>query len=192
MFKESCSLLTDIVDSMLPRFSGQLALRFRLRMDQDYYGEKLSKEVAKKLSDSWCVEFVVHRPSNYTKVYMRQGPFGSFGPGDKEERGPWMFVADHDSCWREAFDKPCRISWERRQPFLDAGLEPHEVAEYGRFDMFDGQPQYVELEKAEPLEPVDRNERWRLRKVPHQLTFKRVPLHRIHTYLRAFHRENSK
>ena len=195
MFDETQSILTTLVESMLPRFSGKLALRFRLRMDQDYYGER-KPELRETLRDSWCVEYVVTRPSNYTKVYMKQGPFGSFGSGPfSEECGPWMFIADHDSCWREAFDRPSRIAAERRQPFLDAGLEWHEVSQHASFDMFQGQPCYVHLE-AEPAEPEPTGDArikfyrnaW-MRKVPHNLTMTGVPLHKIHTYLNAYRRE---
>jgi hypothetical protein len=182
MFEQARSFFPDIVEVMLPRFSGKLALKFRVKLSLDYFGkeEDIQNGTAKELHDTYYVEYLVVRPYNYTKVYMRQGE-------DTRSKTPqtWRFVADHDSCWKEAFEKMSHIYFDRRQKFLDAGLEWHQISEHFCFDLFSGKPHYILLEKAEPVEEVARNDHWKLRQVEHKLTFggRIIPLEEIHKYL---------
>lgn len=195
MFDESRSILPAMIEAMLPRFSGKLGLRFRLRMNLDYYGDRkdISKEQYEKLHDCYCVEYVVVRPYNYTKVFSRHGTFGSFSPNprDNQTPTPWMFVADHDSCWREALDLPMHLYFDRRQPFLDAGLVYHEISERASFDL-NGDPQYIILESAEPVKPIERGDYATRFSTPHNLSFKRIPIHQIFEHLAEYQRAHQK
>jgi hypothetical protein len=195
MFDETRSLITGMIKSMLPRFSttrfvrdlpedvevGDLGLRFRLRLDLNYFGERtdFTDEQREKLADRYLVEFIVTRRNNYTQVYYRHGTF-------REMPETWTFAADHDSCWRSAFDVLATVYFDRREPFLEAGLKYHEISERGSFDL-SGDPQYVILLDKEAI--GDEQERYARMRLPHKLTYKSIPFHKIFPYLRKYQQE---
>src|SRR5579883_2470715 len=88
------NLLVDVIESMLPRFSGKLALHFTLKFSVDFWG---TDEEDNERHETACVEFLVHRPNNYTKVYMRT--FDGMRPSTPGSRS-WRKTSDHDSGWR--------------------------------------------------------------------------------------------
>ena len=166
-----------MVETMLPTWSDKLSLNFRIRLSLDYHGDEV--DAAKGMSKCCCVEFLVTRPNNYTKIYKREGTFASFCPGKKTN--PWRFVADHDSCWREAFNT-CDLYFEMRDSFIEAGLQYHQISEFIRFDLFQGKPHYVLLEGARTGR-LDHQEK---RQADWELELKPIHLHQIHPYLSAY------
>jgi len=182
--------IPTIVNAMLPERSGNLALRFKLRVDVDYFGEwNGEKPELLKRGNISCFEFLVTRPSNYTTVYMREVPFARF----EEKDYPWKYAAHHDSCWREPFEI-WRQAYQMKEAFEEYGIDRKDVHSSISFEMFSGEPHYEELvgvipiskegeEAPRRISSVDRrNYKW-------ELVTDRVPLHTMHTFTEAYRKE---
>lgn len=142
------SVIADVVEGMLPRFSGKLALRmiFDLRVNRYATVEDDEDEYQSQL-----IELTFHRPSNYTKVYVRTGADRLAFPNE------WIKRSDHDSCWRGAVGAVAREESGKlfKKLRIDKGAD-----ESMDFSMFDGKPAYVTIEDAKPIDEVAYQKRW--------------------------------
>lgn len=68
------------------------ALHVSIRFQMNWY-EPTEHSICK------LFHFIYFSPSNYTKVYFRESEFA-----ECQSEGVYELVADHDSCWREAWD----------------------------------------------------------------------------------------
>lgn len=68
------------------------ALAISVRVQYDHYGRS-NKSTCKLL------KVIYFSPSNYTKVMWRESEFAQYW-----WEGEYTLVADHDSCWREAWE----------------------------------------------------------------------------------------
>lgn len=169
------SLLPDVVETMLPTFSGKLALRMVFRINADYYGEGDDFD-APQLTD--YVEMLIYRPTNYTKIFVR---IKSSSQQDYPEL--WTKVTDHDSCWRSdgfsaitkhQYDLVSRLAKERQIPFKEISSVIH-------FDLFDGKPSYVTVEECLAKDKSQDNPFPRIYSIK---VGTEVPLKEIHKFLR--------
>src|SRR5579871_2708250 len=83
-------ILADMVEAMLPTWSGKLGLQFRIKVSVD----RLSSDGENDRYGGNSVELTFQRPNNFTKVFARVGP----DPFEYPEE--WEQLSDHYSCWR--------------------------------------------------------------------------------------------
>jgi len=176
MYDAIQAMLPSIVESMLPTFSDKLALRVVLRLEIDHYSELEDQD----LHATRYVEYIFHRVTNYTRVYMRQAENSRdlhIQPGDHLE---YERTSDHDSCWRTdgLRDLP-QIYFEMRRPFEERGLGWRDIHERGTFDLFGGGPHYLLIEDRVALDTENMFPKRYMLDLG-----KQVPIYEIHNYLR--------
>jgi hypothetical protein len=81
-----------IVEAMLPRFTKDKLLFISVRCNYDFYEEGVHIE-----HPAFTVNFIFHRPSNYTKVLFQVLDRVFISPYDLTAM---QLSSDHDSCWR--------------------------------------------------------------------------------------------
>jgi hypothetical protein len=168
------SIIPDIVESMLPRFSDpKLCLSFIVdNRYNDYSNEECCDD-----GEAELITIIFNRPSNYTKVFVR---VTDFRPNEPDKFDPFHFVggyqkdpmkffmtSDHDSCWRS---DGLRIFFERlmfnREKMKHRGCLKTEI--YSSLSMFGGGPRYILMDEIK----VDREERTAMLKMNKKLTIK--------------------
>lgn len=139
-------LFNDMVEAMLPTFSDKLALAMVFRVSVDYHaGCDLLNDHPDDIHLSRYIQVVVHRPTNYTKVYARDKDHPR---ADYPEI--WTKVTDHDSCWRSELLSPVdKAVRAMTQQITDTGIPYQRVSEFICFDLFSGKPCYTTIENAE-------------------------------------------
>ncbi len=94
-------VLTSVVESFLPRFCDKkLGLLIMIDCSYDNY--------EKDVSVRFPLYYLIHRPSNYTKVLfldvIKNKDFRcppSYYDVIKKQGLPWILKSNHDSCWGE-------------------------------------------------------------------------------------------
>ena len=143
--------LSQLVRAMIPRGSGQDGTGLYIRLDvrgsnYDYArwdGELMPRVEAETkagehletlgLPDNrdedaypWAatasadLHFLVFRPTNYTQVFVLRNDSWSIPTGAQ----PWEILADHDSCWPDAFRYIDEIVEELRKATCPGNLGP--------------------------------------------------------------------
>jgi len=95
MYSNDERFITETVEAMLPRFSDQkLALVMKINLRWNYYSENGENDTS--FSKTFLVVF--HRPSNYTKVLLKEIDHTFYHNDNKFI--DMELKSDHDSCWR--------------------------------------------------------------------------------------------
>jgi len=159
------NVVTSIVESMLPLFSGpKLGLSMILDIRASYKDKDASR----------LLQLIFVRPSNYTKVFTRQFDWEDLH-GDE-----FMLQSDHDSCWRsDGLDEIFKLVSECCNEV--APDEPfHEANPRIGFLTFGGSPRYVRVDRAEG-NPIQKerliiSEKERYYKLPIKLKLEKIDL----------------
>lgn len=161
-------IIAGIVEAMLPTFSGKLALRMVFDLGIDHYSEGDTKEIHAR----HFVEFTFHRPSNYTRVYVRDAK------STRQFGEVYHRTSDHDSCWRsDGMSILTELYFKMREPFTKAGLKPYQISDHDIFAL-SGEPHYLTIEDREAIDKDSSYPKL------YKLTLgPRVPLGKIHEHL---------
>ena len=166
---ELSQVLATMVETMLPRFSNnRIGLYMVLDLREDCYTEDGTNEK----SAASIMRFIIHRPSNYTKVLTKY-EFNNFheelGNNGKDTHY-YEKQSDHDSCWRsDGFN----ILFKHRQNVEKFFAEQtSEVNEFYTFSMFDS-PGLIMFNKFEPVKQDDGYVRG------YNISFERANIHTI-------------
>ena len=158
------NVLSAIVEAMLPRFSDRkLGLLLGVDMSYNDYGYDTTGAIQERdeLAFREQVNFLIYRPCNYTQVYLHLKPKTNkyTSPLNKDCK-TWVRLADHDSCWREAFGELKNVhykAWElfKNRTISGKALRPIDLSSFIRIDH---QPQYVRINSIDKVYPEA--ERW--------------------------------
>jgi hypothetical protein len=144
------SFITEIVEAMLPKFSDdKLALIMSINSNYSIFaGEDEFDERERYL-------VVFHRPSNYTKVFLKKLD-QKFFLTNICNMDPLEFdlMSDHDSCWTSDGMRWIFKSFiGMRDKAIQEGFDYNTIFKSGNwrftFDIFGGRPKYYEIEKME-------------------------------------------
>jgi hypothetical protein len=138
------SILSSIVEEMLPRFSSdKIGLYVKIDISYWFYSESGEEDV----NQHSVIETFFVRPSNYTKVFIREGVPDLLQCNRTTE---WELTSDHDSCWRS---DGLRIFHNKEQEtfkmFEDKGIERKDICSHVRISIFGGGPKYLEIKSLE-------------------------------------------
>ena len=146
-------VIAVIVESMLPTWSGQ-NLGLLMTIDARYtlnIGRDNEDQIRQDYS------FLIQRPMNYTQVYFRDHKALGWKPliGESTQ---WLQLANHDSCWREGFER--MMNYKHQEAFdtlkVDWICDP-QVSQYISFGI-NGSPKLVRV-MSEKISPLDREDR---------------------------------
>lgn len=138
--------MADFVEAMLPTFSSKLALLMNFRLSSDFYLKNKKGRVAAEYNATTYIQMLVHRPTNYTKIYAREKE----NPHDQFPE-IWTRVVDHDSVWRtEGFYVLQNASRKHMLAAMEHG-EIDSTNEFLSFDLFE-RPAYTTVEEAVALD----------------------------------------
>lgn len=176
---ELSSAIPTIVESFLPRFSdSKLGLLFEIDASFRNYTEN-----GEDYDRRECLQMLIIRPSNYTKVLFRKVAFVDSGYHDMIKKPiTWKKLSDHDSCWRSDgmrcfFQHKCEVwNW-----FEKKGIARDAISEHISFSIFN-QPKYVEISQRKATNIPDGcsesySSDWEV------VIERQIPLKEVHNYL---------
>lgn len=136
---------TEIFESLVKHkaLAKETALAISVRVQYDHYGRS-NKSVCKLL------KVIYFSPLNYTKVMWRESEFTQFG-----WEGEYTLIANHDSCWREAWEPVNSRKEAIRREFLlslPKAVQKREVERNGS-EIHD----HITIDKVE-LIPINRQD----------------------------------
>lgn len=158
---ESESVISRVVESMLPRFSDSklgLLIGIDMHLWDSGYGADGNTLERKEKNVRPFLYFLFVRPSNYTKVFFWQPKKDLKGldcyPYYNNLIQDWNLECDHDSCWRDSFGSKmtdiyfaCCEKFEGRKR-TGKELRPCDLS---TFITFTNDPMYVHLEVYEQI-----------------------------------------
>jgi hypothetical protein len=141
------SFITDIVETMLPRFTDdKIVLAMCVNSNYSVFeGDESFDE-----RERYIVAF--HRPSNYTKVFLKKLDNKFFLQKIcKLDEIEFDLLSDHDSCWTSDGMRWIFKSFiDMREKAINEGFEYNTLFKSGNwrfsFDIFGGRPKYYEVE----------------------------------------------
>ena len=159
------SSLAAMIEAMLPRFSNQeVGLHFILRLSFDDFGfaKDGNTQTRKEWHKSFNIEYLIHRPSNYTKVLVRVTKDNL--RDSLNEPYEMELASDHDSCWKtDGFDHLFQCLKEAMQQHEEnTGCEWFGNAIGFHSFEFCGSPKYIKLKTIKPKDPADNYNRSRI------------------------------
>jgi ribosomal protein S15P/S13E len=133
--------LTAIVEAMLPRFSSpDIALRIILDLsDDDYDTNKHTRST---------IIFLIHRPSNYTKVLVQYNFNNGIKRLDTNTECYFKKYSDHDSCWKTDGFVVLSEHWHNVERHFEK--HPKDIYNFYNFSVFVP----IKIVKLKKLEPV--------------------------------------
>jgi hypothetical protein len=152
--------ITQTVESMLPCFHDRnICLGMKVKMEWTDHG--YDKDGNTKIRDTHSfikeVLLIFHRPSNYTKVLMRDISKEQHFWIDRNEM-EFEQLSDHDSCWRsDGMRWIFQTFVEAWDYFEQFDIEGRDIEPMFHYDIFNGAPAYYHLEK---MEAKDKDSRW--------------------------------
>jgi len=158
------STISDIVESMLPRFSVNLGLHMIIKLNFHDYGEsKLEKITRKVWHKTYAIELIFIRFANSTKVLGRSYDYlDSHKVKTLRNTSDEVILkqySDHDSCWREdgfsEFSQCFIKAVESYENDMGIKFSNNNVSQFNTFDIC-GNPTYVEID----YECIDIKNRW--------------------------------
>jgi len=174
--------ITQTVESMLPcGHDRNICLGMKVKMEWTDHGYDKDGNTKIRDTHSFIREYLLifHRPSNYTKVLMRDISKEQHFWIDRNEMELEQ-LSDHDSCWRHDgmkwMFKTFMEAWEYFRATVD--IEGRDIDPMVHWDIFGGSPAYYHLEK---LEIKDREDRWNS---PYLVKIgKKIGMHEISEYM---------
>lgn len=151
---EIASAISQIVESMLPRFSEDKMLVMTIDVSYEEFDERFDVK-----ANRFSIHFAFSRPGNYTKVL-----FGTSERSWSIEAGMELsHTSDHDSCWRsDGVESPLRkIHWEECDKLLNqieeqCGKEVRDSLH--RYMYSGGQPHFITFQELKVVSGrVERN-----------------------------------
>ena len=143
-------IIPDIVEAMLPRWSGwKVGLLMQIRHTVDMFSSALDSDdggdesLAKQFRS---ISFLFVREANYTKVFARvQNKFDMH----LNQKLPWIMEGDHDSCWREDPNRVLRGAEQKVRDFFGDEVSDKDLYVYTSFEVLSRGIHYVEIKEME-------------------------------------------
>lgn len=157
--------MTQTVEAMLPRFSARnLVLTMVIRADWTDFGfdEDGNTKIREELNYHREFFLAFHRPSNYTKVLLKEISIDNRSSGMIPRAGVTSMrqMSDHDSCWRsDGFHWVFQAFADAWDFFEKHNIEGRNIDPMFGYSIFGGGPQYWKL-KSIKKENDDPDQRW--------------------------------
>ena len=170
-------VIPAIVEAFLPRFCDrQLGLLLEVDVSYDCYTK--SEQHHRKI-----MQMLIHRPTNYTKVLVREVNFQDAGISLlKKEPTIWEKWADHDSCWNSDGMRCFYVhEQEAIKTFTDNNIPIKNIHPFISFNLFGG-IKYVKIEYMKGVDPPKNHSNGYARHWEVLIT-NDIPLTELHQYL---------